>query len=698
MSEPGEEAERGSDQKHLDARGQSFAKPFGEPLAQRQPDLTETRHDTRMPELIVCVNEVAIEWCRMVRVSSIRTSHAAIYGSISRVDTASVRRDVRTALSRLVAQGPRAIWLPEAQPLLKLPAVRQRLEEGEGADAALLFVLRDAVDQMGASQHGTILRIVLALDPEYEALSVRARREIAGKAFRGGRKAVQPGTIRQHHEPKALDHLAELLVPVVDETHEPGPRAGAATSRPRLEWHPTLHVKWASEQLYYWRIGFPLYDREAARLRIAAVMRRAGVRSWAMYELFGPSDVLVRGWLPAHQSEVEDALATVFHDSPGMVIESFAVSAILTHWPWVGHTGEMVQPSPAHLAQRLSDDEIEQMMRDPKDGQAAHLLTTVQPADGIAVVVVVDPPRPALSAAGSASLTERVTAIFAKHEHAKQVSIYRGMGFGAYLIEAVIPAAAFNRIDDVILSPLRQLLNPIGSRTTTTSLASLDPMTYEETMLSSGVRAPEASARELLECDEGPRLEIKATAFVDIDARRSGALKAPGHETVSRAADSLLRTIAGMLNAHGGTILVGAIEEERRRSLLRSSSAEPSAGAPRIGRYLVCGIEHELDRGRDSYERRLLEMCHTMLEPSPSGFVTMRFEPIEDRTVCIVDVRATPKSGEGATWVYHRPARSRYPRFYVREGASTRELAGSECDRYKLLRSGEPDARSLGAV
>ena len=129
------------------------------------------------------------------------------------------RDEVAEALAVLVRYGAEGVWRNDAAPLLSLPGVRTRHDatvDSEGA-AALKDVLVQSLERVPSPQYRGLLRVVLGLDPEYADLPAKERRAVAGRMFRGGDSPVSAGTIRQHHEPKALAELAAVLVP-----HEAG--------------------------------------------------------------------------------------------------------------------------------------------------------------------------------------------------------------------------------------------------------------------------------------------------------------------------------------------------------------------------------------------------------------------------------------------------------------------------------------------
>jgi hypothetical protein len=77
---------------------------------------------------------------------------------------------------------------------------------------ALVDVLSQGVQQLGSRSSAILLSTVLGLDdPTLLDLTASQRRGLAGKRFRNGRRVVTAGTIRQYHEPRALDKLASLL-------------------------------------------------------------------------------------------------------------------------------------------------------------------------------------------------------------------------------------------------------------------------------------------------------------------------------------------------------------------------------------------------------------------------------------------------------------------------------------------------------
>lgn len=117
---------------------------------------------------------------------------------------------IRKGLTKFVSDGPAALWTSDLAPLLALTPVAPRAGDAETLEA-LYELLRAGTERVSSGQYRALLGIVLGVEPEYRDLPLSERRAIAAAEFRGGRSPVKPGTIRQHHEPRALDALARVL-------------------------------------------------------------------------------------------------------------------------------------------------------------------------------------------------------------------------------------------------------------------------------------------------------------------------------------------------------------------------------------------------------------------------------------------------------------------------------------------------------
>lgn len=126
---------------------------------------------------------------------------------------------IRKALGRLVRNGADPYWVNEdAFVLLELRCVKERAKKDFSGDeypeaAALIAILQELIEtKIERHQVRKLLLILFDFDRDYPESTAKTRRTVAGEQFRDGKKQVTRGTVRQYHEPRALDRLSELLV------------------------------------------------------------------------------------------------------------------------------------------------------------------------------------------------------------------------------------------------------------------------------------------------------------------------------------------------------------------------------------------------------------------------------------------------------------------------------------------------------
>lgn len=116
----------------------------------------------------------------------------------------------------------------------------------------------------------------------------------------------------------------------------------------------------------------------------------------------------------------------------------------------------------------------------------------------------------------------------------------------------------------------------------------------------------------------------------------------------------IIKTIAGFLNADGGLLHIG-VEDDGT----------------------ICGIEDDLKTMNGSVDRFFQTInnliCHSM-GPAFSEYVTINFEEIKGRSVCVVWVNESPEP------VYVKQDDEEY--FYLRTFNSTRKLSIREATKY----------------
>jgi hypothetical protein len=586
-------------------------------------------------------------------------------------------KEVRQALSRLVVHGADAVWSPKAQPLLRLPRVRERIDElGEDQAAeALRQVLQEAIDNLGQSQYRLLLTIVLGLSQNYEDLSAGDKRALAGKEFRGGTKPVSAGTIRQHHEPRALDELASLLV-----SNEGISRRLAAPREDQpIAWHPEVHRRLANERLVFWRMSFFPYYREDVIQDLAKAMRSNDIRSWSAHELYGVFDLLVKAWIPATEPEGQIVRNLQTELRSLELIQSFTVERVVFDSLWTAEVGLHRAIAEEKLDRLPSASEIGRINAGSQelDRYEAEGLVARRPVvTGVDFFVALSQrSHAALHSPMQSRLDDWITDIARSAGSLSNLTIYAGAGFATFLIGGTVPPNELYDLHGQLLGHLAPLDHLVSQRVDTFISSMPGPIAAVEEMRGGDPAAGTRDVEDLLQQEEGARFEVRGSAFTDM--RRLESVESAGKLPQSRAAaDALLKAIVAFLNSEGGVVVIGAMEAEAIAKFPQLMESEVFNSAPRRGPYIINGIDHELGDGTERFRRRLLDIARSAIEPNPGAFLNIEFERVDGRTVGVVQI------GHPREWFYLQD-RDKHLKFYVRQGPSVIELMGSEADRFK---------------
>ncbi len=158
-------------------------------------------------------------------------------------------------------------------------------------------------------------------------------------------------------------------------------------------------------------------------------------------------------------------------------------------------------------------------------------------------------------------------------------------------------------------------------------------------------KAPTLKVSRLIEEGENRFVEFKET--LRFDTRRN--------EISKEMERVIMKTIVAFLNADGGTILIGVNDGGEIVGLDNDYKTLPK-------------------KNRDGFENHLNMLVKTMIGMQFSKYISIKFEKIEDKEICIISV------GES-----HKPAYLRVDQkedFFVRVGNSTQPFLMSETTEY----------------
>lgn len=150
---------------------------------------------------------------------------------------------------------------------------------------------------------------------------------------------------------------------------------------------------------------------------------------------------------------------------------------------------------------------------------------------------------------------------------------------------------------------------------------------------------------QLIEQGESSTVEFKSSLRWDLRERRV-------NKEIERA---VVRTVAGLLNASGGTLLIGVNDDGRAVGLSQDYATLPRSN-------------------RDGFEVRLRQLLDTEFGVTIASGVTVTFHDIEGADVCYVAVGPSQQP----VWVEYRGDTV----FYLRIGNATKKLAAKDAVEY----------------
>lgn len=464
----------------------------------------------------------------------------------------------------------------------------------------------------------------------------------------------------------------------------------------RLQWHPSVHEEVGRETLHYWFLTFAAsYEWDLVRADLLALLESLQVYSFALYELMGDCDVLLRVWLPrgtasSFRVELRNRLQR-FSLSEDVL---YSVEEVVRHWPFASEgRGEiavledgvdtpsldLVAEANHKLLDRLGveDQTLASLAEDGVIGPRNHSDDQVP---GVKIVTLIKPIGD-METAQIRGLSKQIALALDAQDAIKQRSLYKVEGRAIFLLTCLVPKERFFAFRDDLVSAISPLLSAAGVRTNSYACASPRLLMFQDLIPSPGVRRAPVRLRsrrveDLLKLEESTTLEVKGSAFTPLNEWlfKGEELK----ESTAFFHEGVLRAIVGFLNAEGGAIVIGALE------MSRYSDRDMVAGAPTfkdIGGYMCAGIldPSYLKRGWDFYVRRIAEIIASNVSPDPTPLLTIQNDEVDGVVFCVIEVA----SGREAGWHYLKPRRGDGLLFPVRQGPRTLELEGVDADRYK---------------
>lgn len=358
----------------------------------------------------------------------------------------------------------------------------------------------------------------------------------------------------------------------------------AAVSPPVLPghiWHHRLHTA-LGENLCFYRLAFsPVYLRDSASAGIKTAFATHEVKSAAVYELFGPFDLLLRVWLPKEcpPAHLSQSLEAELKPHGLDMLDSFAVDYVARHWAFAKKKSSG-EPSEQAVVELLRDtDKIRKLennalgWKEAEELKGANLLALPEfkkpAAPGIKFALAVSGNSysvksngtrgglgvPTLTKGDREDLEKLVTSVVADAKSIADRSLYAGEGFGHFLI---LGRVAYKNFHDIHAKLVTQLGSaPIRERFGVSTVT-----------LVSGQRGMQLFQDSLVDCHFLPRTPLAGNRPAEaIDELRVGALVAERFEVIDRLGDGGFGVVYHVVDHREGGV-------ERALKLFPSSNSD----------------------------------------------------------------------------------------------------------------------------
>jgi len=480
----------------------------------------------------------------------------------------------------------------------------------------------------------------------------------------------------------------------------------------RYLWHHRAHERWENSRLCIWRLVFnPTYDGEKIKSSIVEVIKSQNVTSFAIYELLGISDILLRVWLPhdlplaRFEEAIGDALLHLDYEDS----EYYEVTGLIRHWVWSTSETDFTikDPDPLELSRKsndailnrldlffngslheseLSDEEVGEVFRLIDVG----LLTKLDHDQGIKFVIIIK----RSIAAGSRQQRKNLLDYIAEscdiisHTYNAEISLYDSNI--EYLILGRLPFEEFHTgmADFIVRLNDSGLSRYLRTRTKTATILQPDFADYMDTILPADRGAPpQLTFEELLLSGETDAIEFKSSAYANLKRwLNKGDEELPVRDA-NVAEEGIVKAVAGMLNSRlQGTVVVGVGE---RSKLLEKIPAELVSRAEQLlepypafaGDLVLFGMDMDAaaipSLSWDEFVRQVQGVLASSISPNPLAYIRIEPEIFFDHRFLVI--HTTPPD---RVWFYVEPT-ERDVRFYVRVNSETRPLLGRDQDVFK---------------
>ncbi len=460
---------------------------------------------------------------------------------------------------------------------------------------------------------------------------------------------------------------------------EPGPLG-------RIYYHHDAHAKWADRHLHFWFLrARSVYERHTFRHELKAVAKELGITSYATYELIGTYDLMIRMYLNAAEiGRFRDAIKARLEPAQQ---NSFRVEEVARHWVWGSapeDRGAIYRPTEEVLRARYPRSEVA-LLNDQENNseerrrlisayEALHLVREVVPSDGIKVAIALglDNPDDQEFAKVRERLCRWIDRSVCGH-YERSLYVADSGHKQQFLVMCRIPHRAFSNIRDWLIEPIGEIVGALTAHTVTYPVVSGDFVCFQERMELPAEDKPDIAT--LMQGHEQWQFEVKGSLLAPLDpCLKHGK---PLEEQDSYAL-KVISEVVGLLNSGGGTLVIGALEEQHYQA--SEKALAHLLQFPRVGPYRVIGLKDPtyMRSGWDEWHLKLKNLLESRIEEPPGVLVQAREGELEGQQVAIITVDEPRES----QMFYLRKARNELV-YYGRVGTACEAMYGPDAQRHR---------------
>jgi hypothetical protein len=235
----------------------------------------------------------------------------------------------------------------------------------------------------------------------------------------------------------------------------------------------------------------------------------------------------------------------------------------------------------------------------------------------------------------------------------------------------------FHQIRNALLEPLGEAGAPAQASTTTYTVISEDFVCYQDHLaMSPPIRSDPIA---LLQGSETAQFEVKSSLSAPLKPWFEKKLPLDQlKDSKSLPNDGVLKSIVGLLNSGGGTVVVGALEEANYKD--EPDALEQIATLPAVGGHRIIGLVDPtfVKSGWDKWNLQLRSLVRSRIEPNPGVLVDAREVQVEGRSICVIDVDDPGDEGE-----FYLRLNKNDSAFFGREGTQVHRMKGPESKRHR---------------